>query len=193
MIVDIPVDLLAGHDYALVAQDFCDNGPSTATLRDPNHVVVATVNVMGFCIGGGEEFRAQYTATYFIEYDDAVELTAEVVPDCRKDLTTLCHLAVNHTKEGAFSWVRDTDTFKVSLNRAYTYVFSMTGHSNEDNSKFMRIIDSHGVVLNEIYTDVDSPNTLTFHPSRTGTYYFQGQCAADDFGFPYTLTLRIKR
>jgi hypothetical protein len=192
MIVDTPVDLLAGHDYVLVAGDFCDAGPGTAILRGPNHVVVATVSVMGLCIAGGEEFRAQYTATYFIEYDDAV-VTAEVVPDCRKDLATLCRLAVNHTKEGTFQWYGDTDTFKVSLNRAYTYVFSMTGYSDDDNSRFLRIMDSHGVVLNESYTDNDSLGTLTFHPSRTGTYYFQGDCAAEDHGFHYTLTLRIRR
>jgi hypothetical protein len=189
VIVDTPINLIAGHDYILLAEDH-DGSSALVTLKGPGGEVIVTEQAE--FDANGVEFRAPYTATYFIEYDDVVSW-AWLEPDCRGDLTTLCHLSVNHTRDGVFSWVRDVDTFKVRLNHAYTYVVSLTGHSGSENTKRLRVIDSRGVVLKESFTVVDPPlTTLTFHPPQTGTYYLQGLCGNDDYGFSYTLTLRIK-
>jgi hypothetical protein len=190
VIVDTPINLLAGHDYILTAEHCASPGSPDVALKGPGGDIVVTVS--GICDTRGVEFRAQYTATYFIEYDDA-GTTAEVAPDCRADLTTLCHLAVNHTKDGDFNWPRDVDAFKVTLNRAYTYVFTLTGFAaGGDNGKLLRVLDKSGVVLKSVYGPYDPVTTLTFRPSKTDTYYFQGFGAADDEFYRYTLTLRIK-
>jgi hypothetical protein len=190
MIIDTPINLLAGHDYILLAEGF-DDAHAPVVLKGPGGETVVTDP--SWPDANGVEFRAPYSATYFIEYDDATT-DGWLEPDCRGDLTTLCHLSVNHTREGVFQWIRDIDTFAVRLNRAYTYTVSMTGHSYGDNTKTLRVIDNHGVILKKSFTYVEPPlTTLTFHPSQTGTYYIQGLCGADDYGFSYTLTLRIKR
>jgi hypothetical protein len=191
MIIDTPIDLIAGHDYILTASNEAGDGVPV-TLKGPGGEVVITMG--NFYPARGEEFRAQYSATYFVEYDDTPYVGWSLTPDCRGDLATLCHLAVNHTKDGVFQWDSDTDAFKVTLNRAYTYTFSMTGYGGDnDYSKTLTLTDSHGIILKQASTINDPLTTLTFHPSRTGTYYFLGRCGADDFGFSYTLTLRIKR
>jgi hypothetical protein len=191
VIVDAPIDLIAGHDYVLVTEAQPLDG-SLVILKGPGGEVV--VSLVSLTPARGVEFRAPFTATYFIEYDSDVVDYWGVTPDCRGDLTTLCHISVNHTKNGVFEWDSDVDTFKVTLNRAYTYVFSMTGvgASFGDFTKTLTLMDSHGTVLKQASTINDPLTTLTFHPSRTGTYYFLGRCGADDFGFHYTLTLRIK-
>jgi hypothetical protein len=190
MIIDTPINLLAGHDYTFVVAN--DQVSAPITLKGPGGEVVVSLNTSE--PANGVEFRAQFTATYFIEYDDALQSFWGISPDCRGDLTTLCHISVNHTKEGIFQWDSDVDAFKVTLNRAYTYVFSMTGHSlNGDNTKTLTLTDSRGTILTQASTINDPLTTLTFHPSQTGTYYFLGRCGADDYGFHYTLTLRIKR
>jgi hypothetical protein len=69
-----PIDLIAGHDYILIA-DSCEGGD--VILKDPGGKVI--IDAFPVCdTGYGRELRAQYTATYFIEYDDA-EVSAKVV------------------------------------------------------------------------------------------------------------------
>jgi hypothetical protein len=192
MIVDIPVNLIAGHDYALVVETQLNRVP--VTLKDPSGAVVVTT--LGFPDPNGEEFRAQYSATYFIEYDDAVPTLAQIVSDCHGGIDTLCHLAVNHTKARNFEWRRDIDAYRVYLNRAYTYTFSLDrpGYESECETD-LNIMDTSGVILKNSPFDYNGTclHTLTFHPLRTGTYYFQALAVPDDEGFDYTLTLRARR
>jgi hypothetical protein len=185
MIVDTPINLIAGHDYALMAET--DDMGDPATLRGPGGEIVATVPSWSEL--HGTEFRAPYTATYFIERDETVR--ASVVPDCRGDLTTLCHLSVNHTREVDSSWRKDVDAFKVRLNHAYTYVISMTG-SGDDKAGYVRLVDSQGVILKNAFIVISPLATLTIRPPQTGTYYIQSLCVGDERGSIYTLTLRIK-
>jgi hypothetical protein len=185
VIVDTPINLLAGHDYALMAES--DDVSDPVALRGPSGEIVATVPSWSEL--HGTEFRAPYTATYFIEHDETV--LASVVPDCRGDLATLCHLSVNHTREVDSSWRSDVDAFKARLNHAYTYVISMTG-SGDDKSGYVRLVDSRGVILKNAFIVSNSLATLTIRPPQTGTYYIQSRCVTDELGSTYTLTLRIK-
>jgi hypothetical protein len=190
VIIDTPINLIAGHDYVLTAEN--EKSTDLVTLKGPGGEVV--VSLVSNEPPPGVEFRAQFTATYFVEYDSEAQIFWGIEPDCRGDLTTLCHISVNHTKNGIFQWDSDVDAFKVTLNRAYTYVFSMTGvgDSADDYSKTLTLTDSRGTVLKQAATINEPLTTLTFHPSWTGTYYFLGRNTAEDLGFPYTLTLRIK-
>jgi hypothetical protein len=183
-----PIDLIAGHDYILIA-DSCEGGD--VILKDPGGKVI--IDAFPVCdTGYGRELRAQYTATYFIEYDDA-EVSAKVVPDCRGDTTTLCHLAVNHTKHARFEWMRDVDTWAVYLNSHYTYTFTadLVGESMDD-TKCLMLLDKLGNVMytSDIATGLV---TLSVHPSRTGTYYIRANDGSDESSYDYTLTLRAKR
>jgi hypothetical protein len=164
MIVDTPINLIAGHDYALMAET--DDMGDPATLRGPGGEIVATVPSWSEL--HGTEFRAPYTATYFIERDETVR--ASVVPDCRGDLTTLCHLSVNHTREVDSSWRKDVD----------------------DKAGYVRLVDSQGVILKNAFIVISPLATLTIRPPQTGTYYIQSLCVGDERGSIYTLTLRIK-
>jgi hypothetical protein len=186
VIIDTPVNLIAGHDYVLIAET--DDMADPATLRGPGGEIIVTVP--SWSEPHGTEFRALYTATYFIEHDETVR--ASVMPDCRGDLTTLCHLSVNHTREGDSSWPTDVDAFKVRLNHAYTYVISMTG-SGDDKAGYVRLVDSQGVILRNAFIVNGPLATLTIRPPQTGTYLIQSICTGDEQGSTYTLTLRIKR
>jgi hypothetical protein len=188
LIIDAPVDLIAGHDYILVTETLTGSAPSVI-LKDPEGKVVVTA-VTSYP-ANGVEFRAQYSATYFIEYDSA-SVSAEVTSDCGGYLATRCRLTVGGVKEGIFQWYFDADAFKVHLTRDQTYTVSMTGHSAGDNTKSLTLMDRHGVVLSEVFTINDPLTTLTIHPSQTGVYYIQGLCGTVDYtSFTYTLTLEI--
>jgi hypothetical protein len=191
VIVDTPVNLIAGHDYLLWVEDVCgdDLGSRDASLKDPGGNTVITVT--GFCDATGGEFRAKYTATYFIEYDD-IEVSVKVIPDCSKDITTHCHIAVNHTKFSRFDWVGDIDMRSVYLNSHYGYTFTLdAGPEPPDDTKGLVLLDKSGRTLatSEFTTDLV---TLPFHPPRTGTYYIGAYNGSDESAYDYTLTLRIK-
>jgi hypothetical protein len=68
VIVDTPINLIAGHDYALMAET--DDMGDPVALRGPGGEIVATVPSWSEL--HGTEFRAPYTATYFIEHDETV-------------------------------------------------------------------------------------------------------------------------
>jgi hypothetical protein len=164
VIVDTPINLIAGHDYALMAET--DDMGDPVALRGPGGEIVATVPSWSEL--HGTEFRAPYTATYFIEHDETVR--ASVVPDCRGDLTTLCHLSVNHTREVDSSWRSDVDAFKVRLNHAYTYVISMTG-SGDDKSGYVRLVDSQGVILKNAFMSL----SIVLWPHSPFAHHRQGR------------------
>jgi hypothetical protein len=68
VIVDTPINLIAGHDYVLMAET--DDMADPVTLRGPGGEIVVTVPSWSEL--HGTEFRAPYTATYFIEHDETV-------------------------------------------------------------------------------------------------------------------------
>src|SRR5689334_1015450 len=99
---DTPGDLLAGHDYMLSAN--ANENLGTAELVAPGGAVVASVQVTNSDDQPGDEFRAAYSATYTLRtVPSDASLYSRVLPDCRGSTATLCHISVNHTRQGGFS------------------------------------------------------------------------------------------
>jgi hypothetical protein len=165
MTVDTPVNLLAGHDYIL---DDCSGpcggdggGPVIVTLTDPTGKVVISRQEFTDGEPNGEEFRAQYTATYFLHVTDG---DAWIDPDCAGNLTTYCHLS-NHTHKGLFSNDSDRDWLTVKLIAGKKYTITYTGEPALD----LTLRDKAGKALTHWVEPY--PPSVTYRPTRSGLYY----------------------
>jgi hypothetical protein len=189
MTVDIPVNLIAGHDYVF---DYCSapcgsgsDAPIITTLTDPTGRVIISRQAWTDGEVTGEEFRAQYSATYFIHVTDG---EAWIDPDCAGNLTTYCHLSINHTHKGLFSNDIDRDWLAVKLIAGRKYTIIYTGAPALD----LTMRDKAGKAL--AHWSEPYPPSVTYRPSKSGLYYldvFEGWTGS--IYDPYTITLRIRQ
>src|SRR4051794_23378247 len=119
-----PVSLTAGRDYAFTAWNISET--EKLTLTDPTGAVVA---LMGNTNADWqqEEFRARYTATYFITIPDDNDGSAFVQLDCAGRLNTQCNIALNHTKHSVYNAHNDVDDWRAKLVAGNTYNVSVSG------------------------------------------------------------------
>jgi hypothetical protein len=177
-----PVLLVAGQDYALVSWNIT---PDPITVTDPGGRVVATM-------GNTEtdwlqaDFRAQYSATYYVSVPDDAE--GYVQPDCATSTLTLCHLAVNHSKSTLYNSANDTDTFRLKLSRGYVYVFSFTG----DIDGTAELLDVNGRSVQPYHFLPLMTGTVQYKAVASGTYYLRLANWDDSYGGHYTVHLGLK-
>jgi hypothetical protein len=184
--VDTSVNLLAGHDYIL---DDCsspcgDNrgGPVTVTLTDPTGKVIISRQEDTGGDPNGEEFRAQYSATYLIHVSDG---EAWIDPDCAGNLTTYCHLSINHTHKGLFSNDFDSDWLALKLIAGRKYTITYTGAPIPD----LTMRDKAGKAL--AHWVEPYPPSVTYRPSKSALYYLDvSQGWSGHVYDPYTITLK---
>src|SRR4051794_38414644 len=93
-----PVNLVKGNDYIFYREG--DGYAGKVELVNP--LGITTIDISGSAeFGGGQEFRAAYTATYFIrltpteESADSGLTPAWLDTDCRADTKTKCSLPLN--------------------------------------------------------------------------------------------------
>src|SRR3954468_15127269 len=92
-----------------------------------NPLGITTIDISGLAeFGFGQEFRAAYTATYYIrltpteESNDFGLTPAWLDTDCRGDTKTKCSLALNKTVSGVRSVGREPDEYGTTLGAAGT-------------------------------------------------------------------------
>lgn len=179
---DIPVNLLANHDYAFV---YIQLDLATIELLDPS----GNVLIVGSQSGGdwiGTEFRAKYAATYTIRLINAQRSGAEVVPDCKGNAQTLCHISVNHTQSGQISWDSDSDWRAVRLLAGRDYhIECVTIDYNYTSPCTDRVVTTiHDVNGKALSNDA-------IHITKTGTYYLDTWAENVDEGWDYRISLRV--
>jgi hypothetical protein len=178
------VRLAAGRDYMLIAEgDVRAGAPGSVTLTDPGGSVVASATSAPDTLDG-TEFRARESAVYTIHVASG---SGGVAPDCRGDASTLCHVAIHHTKQGGFQAGFDSDWYKVHLlaGRAYGIAFTVDGAAvvgvRDDRGRSLASEDAH-----------PGSQTLTFMPRVSGDYFIEVGVPDDsgDLASAYTLALR---
>ena len=178
------VDLLAGQSYVLVADNNGLGGYPTVTLKDfSGHIVTSLI---GWDDGNGVEFKATYTATYFLYSDqDQDNTNAAVYPDCPVTLATPCHLALNHTKMVSLSWRLDGDSFRVRLNAGRRYRFDVQG-----DEVVPTLLDLRGRKL-ATTLEIQGQGALLFRPRTTGDYVLRLQNTSYEQSHNVVVSLRL--
>jgi hypothetical protein len=184
----VPLMLMAGQDYALVVYNEED---TLTTVTDPGGTVVASMG-SSFSDWLQVNFRAQYSATYYLSVPDTA--IAEVDPDCGPSTTTLCHLAVNHTKQDAvLNSSNDIDVYRLKLIAGYSYVLTVSNdRPNRVEGLTMDVMNASGHSLTSLFT-TSGAGVLTFKPKSSGTYYARLVNGDDTMGGYYTLGLKSAR
>lgn len=200
---EVPFHLLAGHAYAAAGSAFAGSSRDpVVTVLDPAHRPVTSFTA--YFDGGGAEFIARSSATYFLSWDDALG-DAWLRPDCgasvpgrpsspsgslpltRSGVLSPCPISVNHPKTSEFTWAGDCDVRRIRLNRAYTYRIAYEGVA----PAVIRVYDAAGVEW--ATSPEDSTLSFTWRPATTDAYYLQVCDAADEFGGSYTVNVGVER
>jgi hypothetical protein len=176
------VELEAGRDYALVGiSDQLD----TLDLLDPGGRAVATVATDGD-LNEGREFRARYTARYFVR--DRVPGAGawwEVAPDCRGDARTRCRVKVDHPQTGHLPWANDQDWRAIKLLAGRTYTAFPAGSPNS----CARFVSATGRNLSG---DACEPDGISYRASKAGVAYLVVYDSSLDEAVDYSVVVRVR-
>jgi hypothetical protein len=179
-------DLVAGQDYSLIGSSQADD---TVDLLDPGGVVVASLATNGG-MGRAQEFRARYTARYFIrDHDPTAGYSGGILYDCRGDAQTGCHISINHTRDGLLDWAFDNDWYAIKLVGGWTYTITVgQGAANDQlgGTPYASVVDTHG---RESAGQADPWTPLSYRAAASGTYFIQMTNDSEDFSARYTVSV----